>query len=77
MSCGCGKIASGAIGLVKAAAGIDHAPKEVIASRRDICRGCDQKNTETLTVLSRCKGCGCYIRAKTTLASEKCPLGKW
>lgn len=23
------------------------------------------------------KGCGCRLKAKTTLANEKCPAGKW
>ena len=23
------------------------------------------------------KGCGCRLKAKTTLAKEKCPAGKW
>lgn len=23
------------------------------------------------------KGCGCRLRAKTTLQSENCPVGKW
>lgn len=23
------------------------------------------------------RGCGCRLRAKTTLANEKCPAGKW
>lgn len=23
------------------------------------------------------KGCGCRLKAKTTIANEKCPAGKW
>ena len=26
---------------------------------------------------SRCKKCGCFMKAKTTLEMAKCPVGKW
>lgn len=39
-------------------------------------------NKETGDVSTRKKdgyvrGCGCRLRAKTTLSNEKCPAGKW
>lgn len=89
--CGCGEIINGVSGLAKVAANslganIDKADKELVQLRRDICRGCqfstrnpDPKYFENkgMTSLSKCEKCGCFIAAKTTLVSEKCPEGKW
>ncbi|OMI16719.1 DUF6171 family protein [Leptospira weilii] len=25
----------------------------------------------------RCSSCGCFVRLKTKLKSESCPIGKW
>jgi hypothetical protein len=87
MACGtCGKIASGAIGLTKFALGADAASAEVTLRRRDICRECPQatrnesrmdRTTKGLTSFSSCRVCSCIIAAKTALASERCPEGKW
>ena len=41
------------------------------ATRRAVCRACDRN------VGNRCESCGCWIRAKTLLATEDCPLGYW
>lgn len=38
-----------------------------------ICKVCPEFDSG----IGRCRKCGCYIRAKTALAQEKCPLGKW
>jgi hypothetical protein len=79
-------IAHGAAGLAKAALGFDAAPAEVVRGRRDACRGCDQatrnpaladRPSRGLTSLSQCRECGCLIVAKTAIAGERCPLGKW
>lgn len=89
--CSCSKVIHGAGGLIKVAANavganIDRESDQRIADRRNICRGCEHatrsenpKHAENggLTTFSKCQICGCNIAAKTTLASEKCPLGKW
>ena len=83
---GCRNCLKGAVGLAKAALGIDAAPPAAVAERRDACRGCDRASRNPsprhvaargLTTLSRCAECGCFIAAKTQLAGETCPLGKW
>lgn len=85
MGC-CGKILHGAIALAKVAVGADAAPDAVVASRRDICRQCDQatRSSESrfaahrgLTTLSRCRACSCFIAAKTKLKTEHCPQARW
>ena len=80
----CGQVIRGATGLAKSAIGLDRAPKEVIRFRRDVCRKCDHSEKRRvrggplgITSLSQCQVCSCFIVAKTKLASEKCPLGKW
>lgn len=88
MACTCTEIVAGAMGLAKAAVGADRAPDAIVAQRRGICRECPEatrsadparlaKPTKGLTSLSRCRACGCFIAAKTLLASESCPLNKW
>lgn len=67
-------IAHGIAGLAKAAVGADRASDETIAARRETCRACEH-NTGGAVV--RCRLCGCALRAKTRLAGEHCPVGKW
>jgi len=84
MSC-CGgtkKIVHGAIGLAKAALHVELADAKVIAERREICRQCDHSEKRLFAnrvLISRCRVCGCFIAAKTSLKSESCPLSppKW
>lgn len=65
------KIANGAVGLSKAALGIDRADEETIKERWNICQSCEfYKNW-------RCTQCGCIASAKVTINSERCPIGKW
>lgn len=45
--------------------------KFVAESRQKICGDCEFKDN------LRCKLCGCFISAKTTLVTEVCPEGKW
>ncbi len=47
------------------------APTDVQKERMDICNACNYFKD------NRCKKCGCQLKAKTTLAAAKCPLGKW
>ncbi len=85
MGC-CQKIVHGAVALSKVAVGVDPAPPSIVAGRRDICRWCDQATRNSaprfaahagLTTFSRCRACGCFIAAKTRLAGERCPNGRW
>ncbi len=47
---------------------------EVEQSRRlEICKGCEFFDA----VQNRCKKCGCYMKWKTMLSSQKCPIDKW
>jgi hypothetical protein len=70
------KVIAGARGLAKVATRIGIASPEVVQARRDACRQCPEV-TAGLTGLSTCKKCGCFIRAKTKVADETCPEGKW
>ena len=82
------KLAQGAAGLAKAAAGIGHADKETTARRLAECAVCpallqhrqDPKDDDVIQgvgIFDRCGACGCFVRAKTLLADQACPLGKW
>jgi len=46
---------------------------ETQAYRYDICRGCEKlyKMTDT------CKVCGCFMKVKTWMPNQECPLKKW
>lgn len=69
------KIAHGAAGLAKATLRIDRASTEAIEERRKVCSGCPE--FMPAGIASKCRACGCNLMAKTTIASERCPLGKW
>lgn len=82
------KLAQGAAGLAKAAAGIGHADKETTARRLAECAVCpallrhrqDPKDDDVIHgvgIFDRCGACGCFVRAKTLLVNQACPLGKW
>jgi hypothetical protein len=84
-------LVQGAIGLAKVGlqslgVPVDRASDAETLRRRDICRECPMatrnrarlsRSTKGLTTLSRCRECDCFIAAKTRLASERCPVGKW
>lgn len=81
---GARKLAHGAMGLGKVAAQeiglrVDLPEQATIAARREICRACDEarKTEGRLTAISTCSLCDCLIGAKTRVASEACPAGKW
>lgn len=46
---------------------------EIQQERYDICQACDKlyKLTDT------CKVCGCFMKVKTHLPRQSCPLKKW
>lgn len=78
-------VAHGAAGLTKYALGIDRSPDELIADRLAICDGCEKSTPKDKPVADRycdrsgngAPGCGCWLKAKTALAQEHCPLSKW
>jgi hypothetical protein len=78
MGC-CGKIAAGAIGLAKAATGIGRADVDTVERRRAMCQACPEAVPCVGNIGKRCvcQQCGCLIRAKTAVATEQCPTGKW
>ena len=45
--------------------------QDIIDKRREICDGCEFK------LGLNCKKCGCFIKAKTRVATASCPVGKW
>jgi len=45
--------------------------QDVIDTRRAICDGCEHRFG------LNCKKCGCFIKAKTKVATSSCPVGKW
>jgi len=47
--------------------------EEVQKERYDICQGCEKlyKLTDT------CKVCGCFMKVKTWMPNQECPLKKW
>lgn len=49
-----------------------HTPEEA-NKRFDICQGCEH----FIKMTGQCKKCGCFMKAKTTLAAATCPVGKW
>lgn len=48
-------------------------PAETVQARMDVCLGCEHLWAPTVL---QCKVCGCWVRAKTKLATDKCPEGK-
>lgn len=51
---------------------VNRASEEEVASRLDICGGCDE-----LSITRQCKKCGCFMDIKAKLEKAVCPLGKW
>ena len=46
-------------------------PVELRARRRLLCTFC------TSVAAGRCRECGCFVAAKSALATERCPKGRW
>jgi hypothetical protein len=64
----------------------DPADDQTVSRRRAICSACDlasrrvstgRTEARMISATSVCKACKCNIRLKTSIESEKCPLGKW
>lgn len=47
-------------------------PSELQSVRMAICKECPE-----LTMINRCRSCGCFMTLKTTLTGAACPLNKW
>lgn len=47
--------------------------KDVAQSRYDICKACPKLIQPT----KQCSECGCFMKAKVTMAKAECPLHKW
>ena len=41
--------------------------------RYDVCLLCPLFSSDS----TKCKACGCFMKAKVLLPNAKCPLGKW
>lgn len=46
-------------------------PKNISEERLGICSQCEFYKEQ------RCTKCGCQMRVKTTMATSRCPIGKW
>lgn len=71
------RMASGAVGIGKAIAGIDATEPTLQTMRIAICRSCPDDLYENGICSLSGGGCGCVLAAKTRIASEKCPRGHW
>lgn len=73
-----GKLKSGAKSLFtiakNAAKGVDQSvPEEVAKERLEICNNCPKM----IKLTGNCKSCGCFVKYKTKVRQEHCPLYKW
>jgi hypothetical protein len=60
-------------GLVKFRESFDCVDEDTQQYRIDICAQCEYLFEPTMS----CKKCGCFMKAKTWLADQECPVGKW
>lgn len=44
--------------------------------RLKICNDCEHVRLKN-TLYKRCAECGCFLRPKTKLLYQECPIGKW
>ena len=66
-----GDLVRGAVGVAKAATGVDRAPEETITARWESCLSCEHHDR------GRCMKCGCFTAAKIRVASSVCPAERW
>ena len=66
-----GDLVRGAVGVAKAATGVDRAPEETITARWESCLSCEHHDR------GRCMRCGCFTAAKIRVASSVCPAERW
>ena len=88
MSCqgckGVSMVVHGVQGLAKAALRIDATPPTERENRLGKCRDCEhstkhptRKAADGKPLVRWCKLCKCLLTAKTKVASEACPDGRW
>lgn len=53
------------------------ATDDEIEKRRQICRNCEYVKKTRTGSLKKCGKCGCNVKMKTLLISQKCPKGYW
>lgn len=78
--CGAALNALGAVGRVASAAlngGEILVAPSVKVQRHDTCLACDHLERGNRIMPHRCSLCACFIGAKTALATESCPVGRW
>lgn len=51
----------------------DKVSEEVQLHRYQICQSCEKLYKPTNT----CKVCGCFMKVKTWMPNQSCPIGKW
>ena len=51
------------------------ADQSTVVERLFHCGQCEHKKGSGF--MARCNLCGCFIEAKTRLASQSCPVGRW
>jgi hypothetical protein len=51
----------------------EEAEKPFHEIRLNICKACPRLFKPTM----QCKECGCFMRIKTRMKSQSCPIGKW
>lgn len=76
----------GSKGLSKAALNLEPVDEDTLRERKNQCASCGQatrtkgthlEGVRVLTPMSSCSLCKCAISAKTKVAGEACPIGKW
>jgi len=66
-----GDLVRGAVGVAKAALGVQAASDEVVRARWAACMACESHDC------GRCTACGCFTGAKVRVAGESCPRAIW
>lgn len=85
MACNCSgfKVVTNAIGAVARAAKALAVCEELLvtpAQRKErlaVCLTCEHFQPATSKIGPRCGLCGCFVKAKTWLATEDCPDNRW
>jgi hypothetical protein len=52
---------------------VDKVSEETQEYRYGICKSCEKLYKPTDT----CKVCGCFMKVKTWMPNQSCPIGKW
>lgn len=53
--------------------GMHIAEESIYQKRLEVCNNCEWFDHEA----ERCRKCGCFVKIKARLMSDKCPLNKW